>query len=316
MKKFIALLLVAVFSINFYGCFKKDNTYISEDITETTVTEDSTVDEYDSDETPNEIDGYKYANFEKYNSYAEDNGLRDTLVYIQGEVKSVHENENTCMLTVVSDDGGKWIVALLGVEYSDEIKELLDKNFVVCFGNYRGFSDLFQMPAIYADKVNNGLKTYTIEDLMKYNNFISEEPTTEKPTAIATEKDTKPTQSLEKELIYNENGFEIYYTGKEIKADGDHEFNLEIHNNSGLDLDLTTMYVSVNDYVVDPIFRVNVPNGKIANEAIYFMNSILEKNNISQINELEFTLLFYDPNSSITDENGVSFKSQSIIINP
>lgn len=311
MKKLITLLLVAVFSINFYGCSKKGSADILEDITETTATEDSTVDEDESDEDFNEIDGYEYADFEKYNSYAKNNGLKDTPVYIKGNVKSVHEHEGICMLSIVSEDEGRWIVALLGVQYSDGINELLDEKSVVCFGNYRGFSDIFQMPSFYADKVEVGIKTYTIEDFIKFNEDTPTEPITEKPTA--TEKDTK---SAQKELIYNENGFEIYYIGKEVEEDEGQKFNLEIHNNSGLDLELTTMNTSVNDYVVNPIFRVNIPNGKIANEAIYFMSSTLEKNNISQIDELEFTLLFYDPNSSITDENRVNFTSQAIIIHP
>ena len=148
---------------------------------------------------------------------------------------------------------------------------------------------------------NNKLQETTVAETTAIATTIeptTEEPTTAVPTTIqpTTEKLTEPlitvapiteSDKVVNELIYDSNDVKVYYIGKEIEDDGTQKFNLQIENNNDYDLTVTTMYVSANDYVIDPICRVDVPTGKKAIEPIYFLSSTLKKNNIITVDKLD-----------------------------
>lgn len=301
MKRFISVLLVIVIAVSICGCTSSKSTN-----TETEPTEGY------------KRDGYEYADFERFNSYAEDNELSETKIFIKGTVKSVCNFEDFCTLSVVSEDKGRWVCSYLNLDYSEKIDKIFDEKEIVCFGEYRGFSDVFLMPSISIDKIELNDKIYTSENLKKLQEptteaeITTEQPTTKKATESATEK---PKENTEK-VIFDSNNVKVFYVGKEIETDGTQRFNLRIENNSNIDLTATTMYVSVNGYVVEPIFRVDIPSGKKAIKPIYFMDSVLKENNISNVNELEFTLHFFDTHSSVTDDNVYRIISNSITIYP
>lgn len=301
MKKFISVLLVIVIAVSICGCTSSKRTN-----TETEPTEGY------------KRDGYEYADFERFNSYAEDNELSETKIFIKGTVKSVCNFEDFCTLSVVSEDKGRWVCSYLNLDYSEKIDKIFDEKEIVCFGEYRGFSDVFLMPSISIDKIELNDKIYTSENLKKLQEptteaeITTEQPTTKKATESATEK---PKENTEK-VIFDSNNVKVFYVGKEIETDGTQRFNLRIENNSNIDLTATTMHVSVNGYVVEPIFRVDIPSGKKAIKPIYFMDSVLKENNISNVNELEFTLHFFDTHSSVTDDNVYRIISNSITIYP
>jgi hypothetical protein len=277
MKKLLALLLVTAFCFTFCSCSKNDDVDTSDEVDEAIATEagttvedeteaSTTVDE-EIDTTHEEIDGYQYAEFEKYNSYAKDNGLGDTLVYIKGEVKSVYDHENTCMLSVVSEDGGRWAVGFLAVGYSDEIKELLDEKSVVCFGDYRGFSDVFQMPAIVADKVEVDNKTYNVVDLLNLS--------------------VAPQDQLENQFVYNKvDDVEIIYESIHTRQ-GITALDFHIKNNSDKNYFIQSGDVSVNGYQTEAILFSLVNSKDEADTLLSFLNSNLEKNNINSISDIK-----------------------------
>lgn len=105
------------------------------------------------------IDGFlcANANYEKYNSYASENGLEGTLIYIEGKVinqtKFDSDSELPCLALVVEqEDGNRWCVQV----FSDvEIDEIGDKK-VRIYGTYMGFSDVMNLPGmvVYADDID------------------------------------------------------------------------------------------------------------------------------------------------------------------
>lgn len=301
MKRLVSTFLVVILLFSICGCSKSESDNLKLEATEAY-----------------KRDGYEYADFERFNSYAEDNGLSGTKIYISGTVKSVANFENDCVLSVVSEDNGRWTCSYINLECNKKIKEIFDEKEIFCYGEYRGYSDVFLMPSISIDKIELNNKIYTVENLKKLQEptteaeITTEQFTTKKATEPATEK---PTGNTDK-VIFDSNNVKVFYVGKEIETDGTQRFNLRIENDSNIDLTATTMYVSVNGYAVKPIFRVDIPSGKKANESIYFMDSVLKRNNISDVNELEFTLHFFDTHSSVTDDNVYRFNSNSIIIYP
>lgn len=111
---------------------------------------------------PKDIDGYKYANFDDYNSYASDNGLGNTLVYINATVDNAIEYENLSSIFAHSGSSENW---MLNTGYRSIFpKANLDKLFkgkkIRCFGVYSGFSDITKKPAILVTKIVCDNKTY------------------------------------------------------------------------------------------------------------------------------------------------------------
>lgn len=97
------------------------------------------------------LDGFEKAEYEKYNSYASENGLAGTLIYIEGKVIEQTEEESDdigiLMLIVEQDDGKKWCV---GVPEEDEIEEINEQN-VRIYGEYQGYSEEYNLPAMMVD---------------------------------------------------------------------------------------------------------------------------------------------------------------------
>lgn len=302
MKKIITLLLAFALSVGVCGCVNTDTTEKSNEIV---TTENSTESEKKENiKHYSEIDGYEYANFEKYNSYAEDNGLGDTPVYIKGTVKSVSENKGICISSIASEDGGKWLVVFAGVKYTDEIKDILDEETITCFGTYQGFSDIFQMPAIFVDKVKVDNKTYENKDLIALSEPVQSESTTEKATV--TEPVTESEDKSTNKVIFDNNGIKVIYTG--IEKDNFYtRVKMYIENNSNTDYTIQARDVSVNGYMMDPVFSCEVKSGKKANDTMDFFNSDFDENNIESLSNIEFYLHIFN-----WDNNEVDFDSEMI----
>ncbi len=70
-----------------------------------------------------------------------------------------------------------------------------------------------------------------------------------------------------------------------------------VENNSQNDITIQTRDVSVNGFMVDPIFSCDVPMGKKAFDSISFMQSDLEDNAITDITTLELSFHVFDSNN-------------------
>lgn len=94
------------------------------------------------------IDGFEKAEYEKFNSYALDNGLGGTAVCIEGKVlnqtKLGDSTPPVLALVVEQDDGKRWSISL----FSDSKIEELEEKEVRIFGSYQGFSDVMNLPTV------------------------------------------------------------------------------------------------------------------------------------------------------------------------
>lgn len=110
-----------------------------------------------NEQEPEFIGAFEKAEYSKYNSYASDNGLGDTLIYIDGNVlnQTKFDNSNSDIpllaLVVEQEDGNRWCVS---VPSNSKIKEVEGKN-VRIFGTYRGFSDVMNLPTMAVVVVDN-----------------------------------------------------------------------------------------------------------------------------------------------------------------
>ena len=143
-KRFIAFLLMMMFLLG--GCGGEGRNSETDLKNEETDEEKIKVTQME-----NTIEGFENAsiNYEKYNSYASENGLGDTLIYIEGKVLNqtrMGDNSEFPMLALVVEqkDGNRWCASITS---DSEIEEIADKD-VRIFGTYIGFSDVMNLPAI------------------------------------------------------------------------------------------------------------------------------------------------------------------------
>ena len=71
-------------------------------------------------------------------------------------------------------------------------------------------------------------------------------------------------------------------------------FQCFAENKTGKNLVLTWDDASINGYMVEPYWAVQLPAGTKAYTDVSFMKEDLEKNEITDIQEVEFTLRAYD----------------------
>lgn len=159
MKKVLCVLLVAILCCGMIaGCGKKEEVNTGEQEELITETE--------------EIDGFEKAEYDKFNSYASENGLGDTPIYIEGKVLNqtiVDENSEFPILNFVveQEDGNRWLASIIS---DTEIKDIEEKQ-VRIFGTYTGFSDVFNLPAmavIPLDEDKMKLARVEVEDNGEY----------------------------------------------------------------------------------------------------------------------------------------------------
>lgn len=117
-------------------------------------------------------------------------------------------------------------------------------------------------------------------------------PATEMQTEETTTEAATEASSAESVLFEN-NGVKIIYKGVSSGWMGD-TVELKIENTSNKNYTVQTHDVSVNGFMVDPLFSCDVNSGKIANDKITFLKSDFEKNGITSINDIELSFHIFN----------------------
>ena len=133
----------------------------------------------------------------------------------------------------------------------------------------------------------------------------TEDPTTEIVTKQPAEKETEQnTTEIEKvnQLVFEDDKVVVYYSGYEVEDDGDCRIHMRVENKSNTDWEFVLMDTSINNYVIDPIFRVTVPSGKTANEDIFIFDTKLKDNNINNLETIEFKIHYFDTVNKIDEK--------------
>ena len=148
MKKYLSLLILCC--VIFAGCANDTSSSNAKDDIERSISL-SLKEELESNEQDPEFIGvFEKAEYDKFNSYASENGLGDTLIYIDGIVlnQTIFDNSDSeiplLALVVEQEDGNRWSVS---VPSNNKIERIEGKN-VRIFGTYMGFSDVMNLPAM------------------------------------------------------------------------------------------------------------------------------------------------------------------------
>ena len=123
-------------------------------------------------------------------------------------------------------------------------------------------------------------------------------PSTQSTTKPSTQATTAPTtEPASKEIVLADtDDVTVKITGVDEKGMLGYALNVYLENNTDLELMFTVENVSVNGFMVDPMWADTVDAGKKANETISFLKSDFEKNGIETVEEITLTLRIYDNN--------------------
>lgn len=122
---------------------------------------------------------------------------------------------------------------------------------------------------------------------------------------------TTPTNIPSGAVLFEKNDVKITYLGL-VASDsylGGYDVKLQIENNSSKDYIVQIRDLSVNGFMTDSVFSCEVAAGKKANDEIRIYKSALDKNNITNIENLEFYFAVLDSDTFLE-----SFKSNIISI--
>ena len=155
--------------------------------------------------------------------------------------------------------------------------------------------------SLYATELeNNGIETLGVVDLTfqgkdadKYDELFTTDPI----EIVFDESDIQEENLDNYQLVFEGSDVSVYYKGIE---DGgfitDSKFKFLVVNNSDKTVTISADNMSVNDFAMTDLFHAECAPNKKTNEFISVYKSDLEKNNITTIEKLEFTLKCYDDN--------------------
>ena len=103
--------------------------------------------------------------------------------------------------------------------------------------------------------------------------------------------------TIDETILYDQDGYKI--TAKGLTTDGysGPQVKLLIENNSSKSIIVQCRNLSVNGYMIEPVFSADVAAGKKANDSITLMKSDLEAAKITTIADIEFCLHIIDADS-------------------
>lgn len=97
--------------------------------------------------------------------------------------------------------------------------------------------------------------------------------------------------------VYNDNGIEIVVKGLSEESWMGTDVVIYICNTSNKNVTVQARDVSINGFMIDPVFSCDVISGKHAIDALSFFRSDLEENGIERIESMELSFHVFDTDS-------------------
>lgn len=150
---------------------------------------------------------------------------------------------------------------------------------------------------------------FTILDSSSFENIFDPAPVTIK-TSLFDKMDT--TANDEGTELYNKDGIKIVGKAVDENSFWGSAVLLYVENNSDRNVTVQCDNMSINGYMITPLFSCDVYSGKKSVDAISILSSELENNNIESIEDVELTFKIFDSKtfSQIDESDTITFKAQ------
>lgn len=126
--------------------------------------------------------------------------------------------------------------------------------------------------------------------------------------AVRFVRETKATDNV----IVDNDDVTVIVTGYEKDDIWGYTVNLFLVNKTDKNIMFSADDASVNGYMADPFYATTVVAGKCAFSSMSWSDSMLEDNNITAVEEIEFKLRAYDSN----DWSGGDFFNETVTLKP
>ena len=113
-------------------------------------------------------------------------------------------------------------------------------------------------------------------------------------------------------VLFDDENVSIIVTGYTNDSIWGYTVNLYLKNKTDKSLMYSADEVSVNDYMADPLWAIEVQPGKVAFTTMSWMNTTFEENGITLVEEIEMLFSVYDSNDWMTDK----LINETITLNP
>ena len=156
-------------------------------------------------------------------------------------------------------------------------------------------------------KIEIYLHAYESDD---WTSYLFKDEYCEIQTSAYANMDT--TVNDEGNELYNEGGIRI--VGKTVDENSfwGTAILLYVENTSGANVGISVEEMSINGFMIDPIFSTTVYDGKKAFDDVTVFSSDLEENGIEKIEEVELKFHIYDADSysTICDSDPITFTAE------
>lgn len=114
----------------------------------------------------------------------------------------------------------------------------------------------------------------------------------EEPSSTAGEE---PTAAVAvNQVLVDESGIKITYTGMEMTEEGNAELKMTVENNSEQPILVNVQDFSANGMMMNAMFATQVTPGKKSNDALTIYASTLEENGVTAVESVEFSLVVFN----------------------
>lgn len=104
----------------------------------------------------------------------------------------------------------------------------------------------------------------------------------------------EPSSSEDRNVLVDESGIKITYTGMEMTEEGNAELKMTVENNSEQPILVNVQDFSANSMMMNAMFATQVTPGKKSNDALTIYASTLEENGVTAVESVEFSLVVFN----------------------
>ena len=260
------------------------------------------------------FEDFEEAEFDKFNSYASENGLGGSQICVRGTVHSELFTEGLYALILKQAEKEYWSV---GIWYNkDDLKPSFDNIIgkeVQVYGVYTGFSDVVHMPVLVINSGGSIRETkadgsssliWSFDEFVENNSeIISGGAENEEETSENVEPKEPVVFEIVNPMIYEGHGTTVTITNIE---DGGDTFNLRVNivNDSDLNLGFNARAYAVNGIMSgNNIYDMDcdVAAHREANTILKLKKDFLKEHNIETVKRIDLLLWAYNNDESFKE---------------
>ena len=174
------------------------------------------------------------------------------------------------------------------VELVDKLYEALDANNIEIVDEPDADVEEFTLTEETVDELESAAQAQQLTPAPEEETSAVEE----EPSSTAGEE---PAAAVAvNQVLVDESGIKITYTGMEMTEEGNAELRMTVENNSEQPILVNVQDFSANGMMMNAMFATQVTPGKKSNDELTIYASTLEENGVTAVESVEFSLVVFN----------------------